>query len=182
MQIELSDIKRLRKQLGLSQTDLAKRANVSQSLIAKIEANRIDPTYSKVQKIFEALKGYTEKSEKTAGDIMNKGVISLNSDDSIKSAIKKMKKNNISQMPIIKEHTVVGSISDSVLIDALTEDKSPDIQVREIMKTPCPIVSRTASVMVVSNLLKHYSMVIVSEDGKIKGIITKADMLNNMYA
>ena len=55
MPYELSEIKKIRKNLGLTQTDLSKRANVSQSLIAKIEAGKIDPTFTKTKKIFETL-------------------------------------------------------------------------------------------------------------------------------
>ena len=44
-----------------------------------------------------------------------------------------------------------------------------------------PTVSKTASVKVVSNLLKHYPMVVVSESGKLIGLITKADLLNKLY-
>ncbi len=54
--MELSEIKHLRKKFGLTQSQLAKLSGVSQSLIAKIEADRIDPTFSKAQKIFEAIK------------------------------------------------------------------------------------------------------------------------------
>ena len=35
---ELEEIKRIRKKLGISQTELANRAQVSQSLIAKVES------------------------------------------------------------------------------------------------------------------------------------------------
>ena len=40
---ELREIKELRKKFGLTQTDLAELAGVSQSLIAKLESNMIDP-------------------------------------------------------------------------------------------------------------------------------------------
>ena len=52
MPYELAEIKKIRKSLGLTQTDLAKRADVSQSLIAKIESEKIDPTFTKTKKIF----------------------------------------------------------------------------------------------------------------------------------
>ena len=55
MSYELSEVKVIRKKLGLTQGELAKAAGVSQSLIAKIESTKIDPTYSKVKLIFHAL-------------------------------------------------------------------------------------------------------------------------------
>ena len=38
---EIDDIVRLRKQLGLTQTELAKLSGVSQSLITKMEAKKV---------------------------------------------------------------------------------------------------------------------------------------------
>ncbi|MBI2575829.1 helix-turn-helix domain-containing protein, partial [Candidatus Woesearchaeota archaeon] len=43
---ELANIKTLRKKLGLTQSGFAGQVGVSQSLVAKIEAGRIDPSYS----------------------------------------------------------------------------------------------------------------------------------------
>ena len=51
MPYEIEQLKQIRKQLGLTQTEFAKEAGVSQSLVAKIEAGNIDPTYSKVQQM-----------------------------------------------------------------------------------------------------------------------------------
>ena len=50
-----------------------------------------------------------------------------------------------------------------------------------IMEESPPTVSKTASVKVVSSLLKHYPMVLVSESGKLAGLITKADLLGKLY-
>ena len=62
--------------MGLTQTDLAKKANVSQSLIAKIESGKIDPTFTKTKKIFETL-SYLEKKEEVKGGPRNKRRIRL---------------------------------------------------------------------------------------------------------
>jgi len=51
---ELSEIKARRKQLGITQEELAELAEVSQSLIAKIENSSIIPTYDRVKRIFDA--------------------------------------------------------------------------------------------------------------------------------
>ena len=51
----------------------------------------------------------------------------------------------------------------------------------DIMDESPPIVSKTASIQVISNLLRHYPMVLVSDSGKLVGLITKADLLSKLY-
>lgn len=179
MPYELEEIKKIRKSLGLTQTELAKRANVSQSIIAKIESGKIDPTLSKTKKIFEALSYFEKKHEIKANDIMNKKIISIKSDENIKDAINMMKKYNISQMPVVEDDKAIGLISESTLLDALMQGKGKNVN--EIMEESPPIVSKQSSVQVISNLLKHYPMVLVSEEGKLVGLITKADLLGKLY-
>lgn len=179
MPYELTEIKKIRKSLGLTQTGLAKRANVSQSLIAKIESGKIDPTFTKTKKIFDTLNDLENKEEIKAEELMNRKVISISPEDSIKESVSKMKKFEISQMPVIDGHNVVGLVSESTLLDALINKKSNRIE--EIMEESPPTVSKTASVKVVSSLLKHYPMVLVSESGKLAGLITKSDLLGKLY-
>ena len=54
-------------------------------------------------------------------------------------------------------------------------------RIDEIMEETPPIVSKKASIKVVSNLLRHYPAVLVSESGKLIGLITKADLLGMLY-
>ena len=49
---KLNEISKKRKILGLTQSELAKLAGVSQSLIAKLESGKIEPSYTKVKTIF----------------------------------------------------------------------------------------------------------------------------------
>tara|TARA_B100000315_G_scaffold126455_1_gene116315 strand:- start:786 stop:1331 length:546 start_codon:yes stop_codon:yes gene_type:complete len=179
MPYELSEIKKIRKSLGLTQTDLAKRANVSQSLIAKIESDHIDPTFTKTKKIFETLNDLENKEEIKAEELMNKKIISVAPNNNIRESINKMKKFGISQMPVLDDHNVIGLVSESTLLDALMSKKSKKIA--DIMEETPPTVAKTASVKVVSNLLRHYPTVLVSESGKLIGLITKADLLGKLY-
>ena len=179
MQYELNEIKKIRKSLGLTQTDLAKRSNVSQSIIAKIESGKIDPTFTKTKKIFETLDDLENKEEIKADELMNKKIVSLTSNDNIKDSVRKMKKFGISQMPVIDGHKIIGLVSESTLLDALISKKGKRID--EIMEETPPIVSKKASIKVVSNLLRHYPAVLVSESGKLIGLITKADLLGMLY-
>ena len=179
MTYELEEIKKIRKKLGMTQTELANRAGVSQSLIAKIESGRIDPTYTKTKKIFAALSELEKKGEIKAEQLMTNKIISISPSTSIKEAITKMKKHQISQMPVIDEHKLVGLVSESTILDALLKSKSA--KVKEVMQESPPIVSKTTSIQVISNLLKHYPVVVVSEEGKLVGLITKSDLLGKLY-
>ena len=105
--------------MGLTQTELAKKANVSQSLIAKIESGKIDPTFTKTKKIFETLSDLEKKEEIKAEEVMKKNIVSIAPKDNIKNSIQKMKKYNISQMPVIEDNKAVGLISESILLATL---------------------------------------------------------------
>ena len=179
MTYELEEIKKIRKKLGMTQSELANRAGVSQSLIAKIESGRIDPTYTKTKKIFAALSDLEKKGEIKAEQLMASRIVSASSSTLIKEAIARMKKYGISQLPVIDSHKLVGMVSESTILDALLNSKST--KVSEIMQEAPPIVSKTASIQVVSNLLKHYPIVVVSEGGRLIGLITKSDLLGKLY-
>ncbi|MHA1315870.1 MAG: helix-turn-helix domain-containing protein [Candidatus Helarchaeota archaeon] len=56
------DLKKLRKESKLTQTELARLAGVSQSLIARIEKNDVDPKCSTMRKILGAIESV--KSDK----------------------------------------------------------------------------------------------------------------------
>ncbi|MBI2541709.1 CBS domain-containing protein [Candidatus Woesearchaeota archaeon] len=179
MTYELEEVKKIRKKLGMTQTELANRAQVSQSLIAKIESGRIDPTYTKTKKIFAALSDLEKKEEIKAEQLMTRKVIGVHSSTPIKEAIAKMKKDGISQLPVIDSHKLVGLVSESTILEALLGSKAE--KVSEIMQDAPPIVSKATSIQVVSSLLKHYPLVVVSEEGKLVGLITKSDLLGKLY-
>ncbi len=176
---ELEEVNKIRKKLGMTQSELARRAGVSQSLIAKIESGRIDPTYTKTKKIFAALSELEKKEEIKAEQLMTPKLISVSSGTPLKEAISKMKKFQISQMPVIDNDKLVGMISESTILDALMKSKASSLI--EVMHEAPPIVSKKTSVQVISNLLKHYPMVLVSEAGKLVGLITKSDLLGKLY-
>ncbi len=179
MPYELNEVKKIRKRIGMTQKELANRAGVSQSLIAKIESGHIDPTYTKTKKIFAAFDELEKKVEVKAEQLMTAKIISISPGDSIKEAISKMKKFEISQMPVLSSNHLVGLVSESNILDALINSKHE--KVSEVMTEEPPIVSKTTSVQVISSLLKHYPIVLVSEEGKLVGTITKSDLLGKLY-
>ena len=176
---ELTQLKKLRKKLNLTQKELADKSGVSQSLIAKIESNKIDPSYNKAKKIFETLSFLNQKTELTAKDIMYKKIISLSPKSTIKEAIILMKQKNISQLPVI-DKKAVGYISERVLLDKILEGDT-SLKVGDIMEQTPPILPPNTSQGVVANLLKHFPLILIEDKGELKGIITKVDLLKSLY-
>lgn len=179
MAYNISEIKQLRKKLGLNQTELAQRAGVSQSLIAKIESGNLDPTYTKAQRIFEALNSASKKTEQKVEKIMQKKIISVNPDETTIKAVELMKKHAISQVPVMSKGRAVGLLSETTIMKNIGKDLSKT-KVHEIMEDAPALISKNTSVKAASEMLEHFHVILVSEYGEILGIITKADVLKNI--
>jgi predicted transcriptional regulator len=178
---ELSEIKKVRKNLDMTQTDLANAAGVSQSLIAKIESKKIDPTYSNTQKIFKTLDSLQQKEELKAKDIMQTKIVPCAPECLIKNVIHKMKRYEISQLPVMEKNVVVGLISEKAILEHVFNNPNRELKAKDIMQEVPPTISETTSETVVSNLLKFFPLIVITNKGKVKGIITKADLLRTIY-
>ena len=51
----IEELRKMRKNLGISQKELARVSGVSQSYIARLEKGSINPAYDKIRKIFDYL-------------------------------------------------------------------------------------------------------------------------------
>lgn len=179
---DLEKIKYFRKKIGLTQFELAKLSGVSQSMIAKIEREKIEPSYSIAVKIFTTLEKELSKNYNTltAKDIINKKIISVDSGDNIENTILLMKKHAISQLPVIKNKKVLGSISEETLVKNYDKLKNKMIKVKEIMDEPFPRVPENTSIFLIRELLKEYSAVLTINGSNLTGIITKSDLLKDI--
>ena len=178
---DLIDIKKIRKKLGLTQVELAKKAGVSQSLIAKIEAGLLDPGYSKTKYIFDALEQLTQNEELSAEDVMNKKVITAKISDFVMDIIKLMKKHGISQLPVLDEEKPVGLITEHGVLDKISQGISMNHQkAQDIMEDCTPIVTPQTKMSVLSHLLRYFPIVLVVQKGKLLGLVSKADVIVRM--
>ena len=181
---ELEEIPKRRKLLALTQSQLAKLAGVSQSLIAKIESNRIEPLYETAKKIFKALEN-EKRNGKTvvkAKDVHNTKVISINKNNTITGASQIMHKHGYSQLPVSDDHKkIVGSISEHTINDYLA--KGHDIkslskmQISGIMDSAFPLVNENYPVELIASVLGYAHAVLTTRRGRVVGIITKSDLL-----
>jgi len=181
---EISHIGICRRRLGLTQDKLAKLSGVSQSLIAKIESGRIDPAYSKVRKIMNALDNEQKRSRSglCAGELASRKILSLGPKDHVAQAIDLMRGKGISQIPIIDKGVCIGSISENVIVESILEygDKLAFLTIEKVMDEAFPSVPAESKTEGIAALLKFYKAVLVSEKGTLVGIVTKADLLKSI--
>ncbi|UCD01347.1 MAG: CBS domain-containing protein [Promethearchaeota archaeon] len=177
----LSDVKRLRKKLNISQKDLGEILNIPQSTISRIENGTIDPPYSKLKKIFEYLENerkIREKSKKHAEDIMVHDIISIESSSTIRKAVDLMNKHEISQLPIIENNQNLGSITSKKIQKYITDNPQIiNMDVSLIKELPFPEIDKNWNVKDISDLLLKYPAVLVKENNDYIGIVTDSDLL-----
>ena len=167
-------IRKLRNERGLSQTELARLANISQAHIAKIENERVDPRLSTVNRILLVL---SEKEKHIrCSDIMAKDIISVKPSTPVKKIINIMKSSGISQIPVFENKRQVGSILETTLLQNI-ERNLENLEAKDIMEKTFPVVDINDPVDMLPPLLDIHPAVLVSEKGKIRGIITKSDIL-----
>lgn len=178
---DIENIKKMRKGLGMTQKELAVAINVSQSIIAKIESRKVNPSYDLIRKIFNFFENIERKNQTKAADIMNKKIIHVYRNDKISRAIELMKRYGYSQLPVFSGDHSVGSISEETIVNMMSTGESlkriMEKKVEDVMEESFPVVTEDTPVSSVSALLQHSSAVIVNKKGKISGIITKSDLL-----
>ena len=176
-------LRQKRIELSLTQSDLAKRAGVSQPLIARIESGDVDPRLSTLRKIFTAFEE-VEKEKILAKDIMHSLVIFVSSEDAVEYAVKLMEKHGFSQVPVIDNGVPVGSISEDTILKYMAERKASAIsqmKIRDMMGDAFPTVSPTTELDVISHMLERNPAVLVLEKGVTTGFVTKHDVIKLLH-
>ena len=182
MMHSLKEIKLLRKKYGINQKELASRSGVSQSLIAKIESGKVEPTFSKAQRIFQALEELRDQEELKAQDIMKQKVVFVKPKENLQEVIRVMKSKGISQIPVQDKEKIIGIVTERAILQYIVDhpEKAVSLQAEDVMEDTPPIVSLNTGQKTLLELLRDYPIVLVAEKGEIKGIISKADLLGKI--
>ncbi|MCD6502790.1 MAG: CBS domain-containing protein [Euryarchaeota archaeon] len=178
---DLSEIKIRRKKLGITQKELAERAGVSQALIAKIESGQVDPRYSTLRRILNALEEL-EKERIKANNIMTRDIVYAEEDEPLLDAISKMISKGYSQLPVRDSNgRITGNLDEEVVVRSMMKydpDKLKNVKVKDVMKPPLPTVPPNAGIGTLISILSESSAVlVVDKGGNPKGIITRSDVL-----
>ncbi len=104
-------------------------------------------------------------------------------EDTLGSVIGVMAERGISQMPVMREDEVVGSLTESVIMNRLVQD--PDTQdqlVESVMDAPFPVVSQTLGLERLAACLERGggAVLVRTEPEGAYQIITKSDLIGTL--
>ncbi len=108
-------------------------------------------------------------------------VVVIGPNDSIATAIARLRLYDISQLPVVEDKRLVGIIDESDLLLALTKDKSNFRKdVRSFMSNRLETVGPDTKLESVLPVFEKGYVVIVEEDGQFLGLITRMDLINHL--
>ncbi|WP_194975047.1 cystathionine beta-synthase [Aquiflexum lacus] len=101
--------------------------------------------------------------------------------DSVKDTINLMNSKSVSQIPVMEDGHVVGSITDSKLLSKIIENPElKDAAVADVMEDPMKFVALDSTLDVLSSMLDTAKAVLVRDDNHQVHIVTKHDILEAM--
>ncbi|MBA5629765.1 pyridoxal-phosphate dependent enzyme [Moheibacter lacus] len=132
-------------------------------------------------------RGFLEEEIKKATDLIKDHVhqplVTVKTEELVSHAIERMKKFEISQIPVVDIDGFVGSLDESNLFKLFFEDKDlANKSVKSVMGKPFPIVKSETKIEEISKLInKENSAVLVELENGNHQIITKHDIIKAIH-
>jgi len=186
---QLTEIKKLREELEISQRQLAKKCDIPSSFLSMIEnpKNNTKPSYDVLVRIFKELDSESQKNLGkliTAEKIYKKNLTFARKSDYAEDIIKQMHDKDYSQIPVLEGNGCVGLVTENSLVKFLQNREHAPLttaRVKDVMATPPIIID--IHTKVTENLLSLFDdskCLLVSENAKIVGLITKIDAIRGL--
>lgn len=178
----LTEIRRRRVALGISLGELARAIGRSDATLSRIERGQIRPSYELVQRILaylETQEGLTAP-RLTVGDLMHRPLVTADSKALLATAAQRMESGAFSQLPVVDDGRVVGSLSESALLRAIAQPNAQRLRVRDVIEPPYPVLDEGFPADLLPPLLGKYPAILVSRHGSLEGIVTKADLIRGL--
>jgi predicted transcriptional regulator len=174
------DLRRWRQALGLTQAEVARRAGVSQPLIARIERGGVDPRLSTLRAIVAAMAG-AERDAVRLKEVMTSPVIVVKATDPVSRGVELMRQHGFSQLPVVHKGLPVGSLSERTIVHRLHETRDPAAlqaaPVREVMGPSLPMVDPDTPVDTFYGMMEEHSAMLVVERGRLIGLVARSNLL-----
>jgi cystathionine beta-synthase len=112
-------------------------------------------------------------------------LISAGPDERVTSVVEKMKKYDISQLPVVgADRKLIGVISEADVLDHLLHADhvhDPEETIGPLVNPNIITVSRETSIQNVSTAFEQGKVAAVTEDGRLVGMLTKIDLIDYLY-
>src|SRR5690606_38722954 len=132
-------------------------------------------------------RGFLNDRNKTALDLINKHadkpLVTVGTEELVSHAIQKLRKYDISQIPVVQDGNFVGSIDERTIFDIMVENKSIEgMKIKDIMAIPFPVVESDMDLKDVMKIVnKNVAAVIVKIDDDKHHIITRHDLIAALH-
>lgn len=135
-------------------------------------------------------RGMLEPGEMTVADVLDRKppgppqLVAVGPGDTVRAALLRMHDADVSQVPVLEDGRVVGSLEDAVTMSRVLADASLlDRTVRDLMDEPFPTVRRDAPMAeALGPLARKRAAVLVLDDRGIAGLLTRFDFLKFIHA
>ncbi|MEM4719838.1 MAG: helix-turn-helix domain-containing protein, partial [Candidatus Bilamarchaeaceae archaeon] len=132
----IKELKELREKLKITQKEAAAAVGIKQPYLARIENEDANPSYSLVCKLISFYEAVENKPKEKISQYYNPIIVYANANDKVIAAVRKMRKNDYSQLPVFSNGKSVGSISEGIVCrEEIKKGKENvlDMKVAEIM-------------------------------------------------
>jgi predicted transcriptional regulator len=184
---ELTQIKKHRDELKISQRKLAKMCDIQPSYLSMIESGSCDPSYKILVKISKVINSQIQKNlDKltTADKISIKNLVTAKRSDYLEETVKIMKSKDFSQIPVTDSHGCIGLITENSMINYIKDHGEipfHSTKVKDAMEIPPPSIDVDTKIdSSIMELLSDSRCVLVTNKGKLDGIITKIDAIRGL--
>ena len=169
-------LRQWRKTLGLTQAQLAEESGLTQSVIAKVELGTVDPRASTLRRLIAALVRCERPDQPhSVGDIMVEDVAVLAPYDSVQSAVERMVREGISQLPVVSDSgAILGLVSEASLLGADVQRNRP---VQAVMQMNFAVVNLGVTITEGRRLLVEHEVLLVTDAGVLCGLVSRIDMV-----
>ncbi|KXK50757.1 MAG: cystathionine beta-synthase [Chlorobi bacterium OLB5] len=114
---------------------------------------------------------------KLSGGLPN--MIFASPEETVGEALARIEQYNVSQIPVIEGNRSVGSLDEADIMSMILEDPATvEKKVSEIMGKAYPVVDESEDIKHGIQYLKESSAILVSQYGRIVGILTRYDVLD----
>ncbi|HKS28047.1 MAG TPA: pyridoxal-phosphate dependent enzyme [Pyrinomonadaceae bacterium] len=135
--------------------------------------------WMKEKRLLEPQKITAGLISETKGQHAPQSLVTASPSDRIADVLSKMNEFGLSQLPVLEDGHPVGSLRENRMLARVLENRDLlESTVRDVMEPGFPVLDVDAQAAEVRQQLQNYPAVLVSEYGRIVGIITRHDVLD----